>query len=635
MKRISFILLIIATSFVFFSCVPNEETIIEEQTLVIGSPEMDGNFLDGFSRGNQSGYKPDVYDGWARQLLHGYETYSIEKHGKIVLNETVVDELFTEVDEITGNKTYTFNLHNDLYWSDGENITAKDYVFSLLMQASIDWQKLGSSYKLGDKLLGYEEYRSGDSSEGVKFEGVILVDEYTFSLTIDSEFTPLFYETLYISLKPLPFHILTPENTIIDSDFTGSWIEAGGFSLLEQAASVSGYRYFPEVTSGPYKFVSFINKEIILEINDQFKGNFEGKKPVIENIIIKEIDLYYNGDLVINGEIDLVSEIIEETIIEAAIESPYASVDSFERNGYGMLAFAAHFGPTVDYRVRQAITHAIFKDDFFDSYPDYYNHGVESEYGKEQWMAIESEQWIEDNFFDHFRGHSSIGNDILDTTEWIYEADGVTPFDRSLARYYSEYYRYNAEGEMLEIHHFSSLNSTNYDDIYNSINNSLQSIGINYTLTFDEYQVYLDHYYYTYDLLPEEKQFHMFNAASNFTIDYDPFKNWHSSTIGTYCNPNQLEDSITNPNAPLEDGEKTLDELTVLMREVEPGDYDTYLSLWKEYQLRWYKLAPNIPTYTNQYFTVFDSNLKGVDTTPYWDWTYSIYDMYYDDTPEE
>ncbi|MBU1143733.1 MAG: hypothetical protein KKH92_08835, partial [Firmicutes bacterium] len=67
----------------------------------------------------------------------------------------------------------------------------------------------------------------------------------------------------------------------------------------------------------------------------------------------------------------------------------------------------------------------------------------------------------------------------------------------------------------------------------------------------------------------------------------------------------------------------------------EPGDYDTYLSLWKEYQLRWYKLAPNIPTYTNQYFTVFDSNLKGVDTTPYWDWTYSIYDMYYDDTPEE
>ena len=472
MKRISIILLVIATSILFFSCVPNEETIIEEQTLVIGSPEMDGNFLDGFSRGNQSGYKPDVYDGWARQLLHGYETYSIEKHGKIVLNETVIDVLFTELDETTGNKTYTFTLHNDLYWSDGENITAKDYVFSLLMQASIDWQKLGSSYKLGDKLFGYEEYRSGDSSEGVKFKGVALVDEYTFSLTIDSEFTPLFYETLYISLKPLPFHILTPENTIIDSDSTGSWIEAGGFSLLEQAASVSGYRYFPEVTSGPYKFVSFINKEITLEINDQCKGNFEGKKPVIEHIIIKEINLFYGVDLVINGEIDLVSELVEEALIETAKESLYASVDSYERNGYGMLAFAAHFGPTVDYRVRQALTHVISKTDYFEYYTNYLNHGVESEYGKEQWMAIESEQWIKDNFFDVFGGRTTIANDILDTTEWIYEADGVTPFDRSQARYYSEYYRHNAEGEVLEINHFGTQNSATNYEIYNSINNS-------------------------------------------------------------------------------------------------------------------------------------------------------------------
>ena len=371
MKRIFIFTLVIVSSFLLFSCVPNEETVILEETLIVGSPEMDGNFLDGFSRGTLSGKKPDVYDGWARQLLHGYETYSIDKTGKIVLNETVVDEVLTEVDGVTGNKKYTFNLHNDLYWSDGENITAKDYVFSLLMQASIDWNKLGSSYKLGDKLLGYEEYRSGESSEGVKFEGVELIDEYTFSLTIDSEFTPLFYETLYISLKPLPFHILTPENTIIDSDSTGSWIEAGGFTLFEQAASVSGYRYFPEVTSGPYKFVSFINKEITLKINDQFKGNFEGKKPVIENIIIKEIDLYYNTDLVINGEIDLVSELLYETLIETAIESPYTSVDSYERNGYGMLAFAAHFGPTADYRVRQAITHVISKTDYFEYYTNY------------------------------------------------------------------------------------------------------------------------------------------------------------------------------------------------------------------------------------------------------------------------
>ncbi len=91
-----------------------------------------------------------------------------------------------------------------------------------------------------------------------------------------------------------------------------------------------------------------------------------------------------------------------------------------------------------------------------------------------------------------------------------------------------------------------------------------------------------------------DQKYHLFNSAVTFDLAYDPYINWHSDSIGTYYNPNLLEDSVANPNAPLEDGEKTLDELTESMRVVEPGDYDTYLTLWRAYQLRWNKLTPNI-----------------------------------------
>ncbi len=66
------------------------------------------------------------------------------------------------------------------------------------------------------------------------------------------------------------------------------------------------------------------------------------------------------------------------------------------------------------------------------------------------------------------------------------------------------------------------------------------------------------------------------------------------------------------------------------MREVNPGDYATYLIHWKAYQLRWNKLIPNIPTYSNQYYSVYEIDLKGLDTSPFWSWSHAICDLYFE-----
>ena len=65
------------------------------------------------------------------------------------------------------------------------------------------------------------------------------------------------------------------------------------------------------------------------------------------------------------------------------------------------------------------------------------------------------------------------------------------------------------------------------------------------------------------------------------------------------------------------------------------GEYatedDVYVAWWKLYQQRWNYLLPEIPLYSNEYYDVYNTKLKGVEehpTNPYWgpsnaliDWT--------------
>ena len=594
----------------------------EEQTLVVGSIEIGGSFMPGFGTN-----KADI---WVRDLIFNYSTYATTPLGQIVLNETVVKTVTTETDTTTGDKTYTFVIHEDLLWSDDEKIMADDFVFSVLMQASKDWKNAGATSKVGESLVGYDLYQSGVTSADVRFKGVQLLGAYSFSLTIDASNVPYFYETTYVTVSPYPMHTLAPEGTMIDSNGNGAKVSYLGFQLFPDIVSVGGYRYAPTVSAGPYKFVSFTDQVVTLVKDDNFKGNYAGMTPYIHHIIIKRVNQTLDVDLVISGEINLVTGVIERSKIEEAKEAASTSTSFHTRNGYAMMSIKTDFGPTMDYKVRQAIAHMVDKELFADIIVDGYGTIISSDYNLSQWMYVFSEDWIEDNISKYSYSVAS-ANSVLDSTEWTYEADGVTLFDASKAVLDSGYYRHNAQGDILEINSFKTesgmVQPTGYEK---SLSDNMELSGVKYEMMIGNYETLLNHYYYSYDLEPEEKKYHMFFLNENLNLVYDPYNSWHSDWIGSWQNGNQLEDSVNNPNAPLETGEKTLDELTVLMREVEPGDYDTYLSLWREYQLRWNKLSPDIPLFSNQYYNVFNVYLKGVETTPFWDWTHQICNMYFE-----
>ena len=79
--------------------------------------------------------------------------------------------------------TYTFHLREDAKWSDGEPVTAQNYVDSWIRL--IDPEKAFSyAFLATDDIAGAEEYYNGEGS--VEDVGVKLVDDYTFEVTLKS-----------------------------------------------------------------------------------------------------------------------------------------------------------------------------------------------------------------------------------------------------------------------------------------------------------------------------------------------------------------------------------------------------------------------------------------------------------------
>ena len=105
------------------------------------SSSTEGTPVDGGQLiiGDQTQSNGDIYPYWTNnisdnsvyKLTSGYDTIVVDKHGKFVVDPQVVKEKNDTKNE-DGSVTTTYKLQEDLKWSNGEPITAKDYVFRIL-----------------------------------------------------------------------------------------------------------------------------------------------------------------------------------------------------------------------------------------------------------------------------------------------------------------------------------------------------------------------------------------------------------------------------------------------------------------------------------------------------------------------
>ena len=665
----------------------NFEKQTDENTLVVGASDMNGDWLNGFTN--------NAYDVYVKKLIGNYGaygTYVADQNGKFVLDPIVnAKEPESKVNE-DGSKTYTFFLNDNLVWNDGTPITAKDYVFSLLWEAAPEWHNVGAdlSRSSGDGFVGAKEYSEGKSNS---IAGIKYIDDTTFELTLEAEKVPYFYETASVSMSPTPMHRFTPDLVIgedgsslavkegyeLSDDIKSQYLDgiksdvakfdedikayeaemaeaeeaekadyeeaieevkANKAAKEEELAKVEkgefgdvtktvlsasayevrdNYKSNPDVTCGPYNFVSFKDQIAKVELNDKYLGNFEGKKPTIKNVVVQKVNGKLAVDFVLNGNIDIwPQEFKAEDIkkVKEAEDKGEIAYNTYYRNGYGVIPLLTDLGATQHKEVRQAIAWLIDREEFVVNLAGGYGQVINGSYGIAEWTYQEMEDKSEtgdveeDMELTQYNLNFDKANEVLDNSPYVFEKDGTTKWDveKARAEYDSnrdnfDYWRYNDKGEKLTVNHFATVDNEVSELLQSQIQNNGKQAGLEYTMSYGDFATLLNSYY-TPDL--NNPKYTAFNMGTGFAVPNDPYYAYHSDFIGGN-NRNRVND-------------KELDKLLVEWRGLDSSEKDKYVDGWVKFQ-QWYNdFVPEIPLYANEYFDIHTLRVEGLGTTPMWQW---------------
>jgi len=572
-------------------------------TLIVGyQVAAVGDFIPGFSIG--------IYDQTIWYLLrnHSGTVQLRDAAGEIYINPTIVAD-YTVEDDAAGNRTYTFELNRDLRWSDGTALTAFDFVTSVLWRASPQWNvEAGAGWNADQfmELLGWEAYQSGETEY---FEGVRMIDDFTFALTINAEELPFFYELNIVATYPDPAHVWMPGVNIITNENGSRFSE----SIQDQAHNVAAnFRHAPTVTAGPYTFVSFENNIVTLQRNTAFSGDTQGRMPTIDFIQQIEVSDETDVDQLFAGEVDILPDELEAAKIERVLANPDFSTHEYLRFGYGVVNFQFYGDtlPSTDVNVRWALAHLMDRQAVLDAVLGGRGSLIDTEASPGQWM------W-------QARGAEAISamrpialsiesaNYFLDQTEWIFEADGTTPFDPEQANAQGTYLRHNAAGEPL-IWRNGAANPAVGDAIEIETVSNAAMAGMQFTSEFVDWVTVVEpNMNSPWDLSEDELIFSSFSMGWGFTAVFDPFQNYHSRWNGTAQNP-AFSDAV-------------LDDAMERIRNSDPDDFNGFLDAWFDYVVRFNEVLPALPLYNNMWMDLYNPRVQGMEViSDLANWAHSI-----------
>lgn len=560
--------------------------------LIIGDTTQSNGDVEPYWTNNASDY--NVY-----QMTAGYETIALNQQAKYIVNETVVKDL-AEVQNDDGTKTFTFTLQEDLVWSNGDAITAKDYVFGILFWSSpvVAMDLEASDAYDGYRLVGYDAF--ADRSSNV-FSGVRLLGDHQFSVTVAADYLPYYYDLSLVSFVPSYMKGWLPADVDVKDDGEGAYL-TDNFTAEYVKDSVEAYRWNHTAFAGPYVVDNYDNttNTYTLKTNKNFKGNFEGQKPMIETLIYKYVLSETVMDELATGSIDIYCGAAEGSEINAGLDLvDKGNVDYVEyaRNGYGKLVFVCNAGPTQFVEVRHAIAYLLDRNEFAKTFTGGFGTVVNGAYGTSQWMVEEAEDEIAALNSYSYSLDSAVAE--LVAGGWVYDENGND---------YVEGIRYKKleDGTLmpLEIEWCSSENNSVSDLLVTMLANNpdVAAAGMKINQTVMSFNELITYYTGT-------PGYHMFNMGVGFTPAYNMTQTYK---VGGSANYNQIAD-------------EELAKLAADMVLVEAGNDEAFLAKWVEFQQKWNELLPDLPLYSNMYHDFFNVKLQGYEgVNALWDITAQI-----------
>lgn len=584
---------------------------------------------------------PNATDKAVMTLTDDMTTVDSDQHGDYGINKTVVKS-YERIEEENGNVTYKFVINDGLKFNNGEAVTAQNFVAWTMFVTSPAGKEMGVVSATYNMLPGGLAYRNGETNV---LSAVRLYDEKTFSITIaktgedgETSYLPYYYDITYAAMQAVNLTYWFGEGWSVKDDGEGVYfVNADGkeFTTENVSATIEAARFATgnRVTAGPYNLVSFdqSSREIVLEVNENYNGNFEGQKPGIQKLVIVKTSEDTVMDMITTGQIQIYSQIADGSEVNAVMDLIEAgtidsSTSQYDRAGYGYFGFACDLGPTQFTEFRQAIAYLLDRVEFAQTFCKGWGSVVHGPYCTAFTMTTKTDIEKKINHYDY---NPEKAVELLKQAGFVYNADGSDYVDGSgevryakvteeQAKYYESFNKVLADGTILmpatvnwassEGNAVSALLSTM---LANSDATKAAGVSIVKTeMTFPSLSSYMnrqkpngavgDFTVPTYN---------MFNLATAYNGGvYDESYNWTTD-------PEYIEQGSNVQHL----YDEQLDKLSMdMVYGVEPDDEATYLDLWEKYIIRWNELLPMVPLYSNIYVTVYPNTIDNYAEDSFW-----------------
>lgn len=576
-------------------------TYSNKQVILGESSETSGDITPYWSNGASD------YDAF-HLVSQGMEPIVRNQSGKWIENPTVLEKI-ESVDNEDGSKTYTVTIKDGLKFSDGSPITAANYVFTNMLCASneflVDLEASEASAGYYQYYKGFGAYSTGESDT---FEGVHLIDDKTYSITIDAAYVPYYYGQALLNTNPEPMTLWVPEDVTMEETENGVKF-SDNYTAEYIGDKVDEARWNYNINSGAYMLTAYDENAYTYTLtkNPNFPGNFEGQTANIETVLVKYTPQDTMMDQLKTGAVDILYQVADGDQIEQGldmVEEGGFDYLNYGRAGYGMISFKCNQGPTQFEEVRHAVAYLLDRVTFAQTFTGGHGLVVNGPYGSQQWMAEEYAEEIDGLNAYTYSLDSAIAE--LEEGGWVYNEDG-SDYSGSGIRY-----KQLEDGTYMPliIEWFSSENNSVSDLLVTSLqqNPDVEAAGMKINQTVGSFTDLLTNYYDN----SEENPYQMFNLASGFGNPYDVAYMYEP---GSGSNINAVKG---------EDGQKLYD-LAVAMNQTEEGDDEAYAENWFEFISFWNELLPEIPLYSNDYHDFYSSKLHDFEEDGYnWDVTQAI-----------
>lgn len=635
MKKFLALLLAVVMVLTMVACGEGKKKA-DGQVVIGTSTEASGDWAySAFTR------NPNATDNSVVKLTDDMATIESNQHGDYVINKTVVKS-YERIEEENGNVTFKFVINDGLKFNNGEAVTAENFVAWTMFLVSPAGKEMGVVSATYNMLPGGLAYRNGETNV---LSAVRLYDEKTFSITIaktgedgETSYLPYYYDIAYAGMQAVNLTYWFGEGWSVKDDGEGVYfVNADGkeFTAETVGDTVTAGRFATgnRVTAGPYNLVSYDQSsgEIVLEVNENYNGNFEGQKPGIQKLVIVKTSDDTVMDMISTGQIQIYSGIADGAQVNAVLDLIEAgTIDSspsqYDRAGYGYFGFACDLGPAQFTEFRQAVAYLLNRVEFAQTFCQGWGSVVHGPYCTAFSMTSKTDI---DKKVNHYDYNPEKAVELLKQAGFVYNADGSDYVDGSgevryakvteeQARYYESFNKVLADGTILmpATLNWASSEGNSVSALLTTMlasSDATKAAGISIVKTEMTFPSLLS-YMYRQEMNGAVGDFsvptyNMFNLATGYNGGvYDESYNWTTD-------PEYIEQGYNVQHL----YDKELDKLSMdMVYGVEPGDEATYLSLWEKYIIRWNELLPMVPLYANIYVTVYPNTIDNYAEDSFW-----------------